>query len=81
MGKDRADIYDDIAKLERNKELNEFLGDKIKVKPASEPSDIIWENRKLSKALRSTRKIFTALILVAVLSGSFTVIFLGSKKT
>jgi len=49
MGKDRADIYDDIAKLERNKELNEFLGDKIKVKPASEPSDIIWENRKLSK--------------------------------
>jgi len=50
MGKDRADNYDDNIKLEPNfKELNEFLGDKIKLKPASEPSDIIWENRKLSK--------------------------------
>ena len=81
MGKEKADIYDDIANIENNQELKHFLGGEIKVKPACEPSDIIWENRKLSELARKSRKGFTAIILLAVLSASFTIIFLGSKKT
>jgi len=79
-GKDRADRYDDIARLANKKELTHFLGGKITVKPASEPSDIIWENRKFSEKSRKTKKVFTCLILIFVLAGSFSVIFFASKK-
>lgn len=81
MGKDRADNYDDIATLEKNPKMTHFLGGKIKVKPASEPSDIIWENRKLSEFSRKSRKLLTGGILVFVLTASFTCIFLASKKS
>jgi hypothetical protein len=45
------------------------------IKQASEPSDIIWENRMLKKRTRRRRKLVVALVMSACLIGSFVLIF------
>ena len=51
----------------------------IEIKEASEPSDIIWENRMLKKRTRRRRKCVVALVMSACLLGSFVLIFQGTK--
>lgn len=46
-GKVRADMYNEFVQQQaRYHRYRTFLGDEIDVKPANEPTDIIWENRR-----------------------------------
>lgn len=60
--------------------MTKFLGDDITIKSASEPSDILWENRRNSSKTIYRRMISTCIILIFVLAGSFSIIFFASKK-
>ena len=52
----------------------------IKVKAASQPSDIIWENRMLTTKNRRIRKLIVAGVMSAALIGSFLLVFEGTKE-
>lgn len=47
-GKNIAEEYNNRIRLENIREFQTLLGSKIDVHEASEPTDIIWENRYLS---------------------------------
>ena len=50
----------------------------VKVKEASEPSDIIWENRMLTTKHRRIRKLIAAVVMSAALLASFMLVFKGT---
>ena len=52
-----------------------MLGQDISIQPASEPSDIIWENRNISAASRFFKKIVVTIVIVLALAVSFMIIF------
>ena len=58
------------AALRLNATENKILGDKINFKQASEPSDIIWENRALTSRQILLRSLaaYTAILIFLVLS-------------
>ena len=57
-----------------------FLGDqRIEIQAASEPSDIIWENRHFTPAQRLKKTIVVVSIIAFALFCSFMVIFWGRK--
>ena len=47
----------------------------IEIQPASEPSDIIWENRQYTPNQRLVKTIIVSVILALLLFGSFIIIF------
>lgn len=51
----------------------------LHIKEASEPTDIIWENRQLSRLDRFKREVITVVIITLVLAGSFLLIFVVSR--
>jgi hypothetical protein len=79
-GYQRAVNFNEIAKrasTEETQSLPIFLKDvkPIHIKPANEPSDIIWENRMLTKKKRRLRKLVVGLVMSVALLGSFVLIF------
>jgi len=61
-------------------ELRYFLpGHSAKIKEASEPSDIIWENRSFTKRQRSWKRIAGYCIIGLALLISFQIMFYGTK--
>jgi hypothetical protein len=56
-----------------------MLGDEIEIKEASEPSDIIWENRQYTTAQRTFKKLVMSIIISILLLLSFSSIFYCSK--
>ena len=50
-----------------NLERIDFYGEKLKVKEAPNPSDIIWENREVTGFNRSCRLIMTVIFFVLIL--------------
>ena len=56
-----------------------FLGKPMKFKAASEPTDIIWENRYLQPADIFARELIALLVIVLLLSFSFIFIFKVSR--
>lgn len=44
-GKCRADLYNETVETSGYRHYQTLLGEKIDLVPASEPTDIIWENR------------------------------------
>jgi hypothetical protein len=65
---------------ERYAHLNKWLGNhSIEVESASEPSDIIWENRHFTPAQRLKKKLIVFLVICLLLLCSFRVIFLCSS--
>ena len=50
-----------------NLERIDFYGEKLKVKEALNPSDIIWENREVTELNRSCRFIFTVIFFMLIL--------------
>jgi hypothetical protein len=56
----------------------DFLGgqQKLVMIPATEPTNIIWENREIEGAEKIKRLVISVLIIVALISASFTVILL-----
>jgi len=50
------------------KEEVQFLGSRIKVKPAPEPTNIIWENKGITKKMRRVRMVFITLACIVLLA-------------
>jgi len=55
-------------------------GLEIEIQPASEPSDIIWENRHFTPAQRSKKSIIVWIVISLALLASFIIIFAGRKS-
>lgn len=47
-GKCRCDIYNETVRKPEFRHYKTFLGSKIEMEAANEPTDIIWENRHYS---------------------------------
>jgi hypothetical protein len=76
----RATKFNEISAASDNLEIQSFPifipGIKpIRIKPASEPSDIIWENRMLTTRHRRIRKLVVAVVMFLALLGSIIFIF------
>lgn len=60
------------------KEMYQWLGDQtIEIQQASEPSDIIWENRHFTPAQRFKKGIIVSFIIGLALLASFVVVFIS----
>ena len=57
-----------------------LLGDKLEIEPATEPTDIIWENRHLTNKIRRRRNICVSIVILLMLCASGSVIFVLSTK-
>ena len=77
----RALKYDEVIAAEPDKygKYRTWLGDEvIEIQGASEPSDIIWENRQFTPRQRLCKSLIVILILALLLFGSFIIIFMLS---
>jgi len=75
-GYNRAVMYNQmISELEEFSHFKTFLYQEIEVKPASEPSDILWENRYLTPFSRFWRKVLVYFIIICMLFVSFQFIY------
>ena len=52
-----------------------FLGEDLEVQQASEPTDIIWENREYSPETRAIKANVVWVFIGLMLFGSFSIIF------
>lgn len=60
--------------------MYQWLGDQtIEIQKASEPSDIIWENRHFTPAQRFQKTIITWLVIGFSLALSFIVVFISRQ--
>lgn len=57
------------------------MGSEIEIQEASEPTDIIWENRSFTPKTRNIKRIFVYLTIMVMLSFSGYVIFNLTKKS
>jgi hypothetical protein len=57
-------------------DIREFLGFRLEFKEASEPTDIIWENRHLTRQIRAKRTFYVVLLTFFSLCVSFVVVFM-----
>lgn len=82
-GYQRALNYNSV--LETNAEeygrYEYFLDQKIDIQPASEPTDIIWENRQFSEDDRTFRRVIVGITILFMLCISFSVIFVCAKAS
>ena len=82
-GYQRALNYNSV--LETNAEeygrYEYFLDQKIDIQPASEPTDIIWENRQFSEDDRTFRRVIVGIAILFMLCISFSVIFVCAKAS
>jgi hypothetical protein len=67
-GHARATVYNEYPQAK-------FLGQEIELQEASEPSDIIWENRQLTEHTRTFRKLIVLIFIGILLAGSGTAIY------
>ena len=76
-GVNRALNYNEtIMNNDQYTHLRTWLGDHvIEIKQASEPTDIIWENRHFTEAYRVSQKIKNVILIVILLSISFTIMY------
>lgn len=85
----RAGQYDELVAGEGDcldyVHYDRFLDSKISLQEASEPTDIIWENRQVTETTRAKRRCVTNLVILVMLllSGSviyFSTVFANKKK-
>jgi len=63
------------------KVYNKFLGEVIDIQPASEPTDIIWENRHFKPRTRQIKSCISIVIIMLMLAGSAGIIFVCSNTS
>jgi len=81
-GVTRALNYDDAIEADQAQlgHLKKWIGEfEIEIQPASEPSDIIWENRQYTPRQRRGKECVVFLVMLVMLLASFVVIFLLSS--
>ena len=75
-GTQRAINYNKLVEANSNlKDIELWLGRKLEFARASEPSDIIWENRDWTPWDRKKKSIIVWTIISLVLFGSFIIMF------
>lgn len=52
-----------------------FLGEAIEIQDASEPTDIIWENRQYGETGRNIKRVVVWTIILIMLCGSAGIIY------
>jgi len=55
------------------------LGDKFEIEPATEPTNIIWENRHITTGQMVRRSIVSGIIILVLLLCSFIIIFMAKR--
>jgi len=86
-GYSRACTYMDAIKKNGAKvqpqmlKYDSFLGGQVELEEASEPTDIIWENRAFSPTQRNIRRVIVYLIIIFMLCCSGFIIFKCSVKS
>lgn len=80
-GFNRALNYNDTIQLDDYKHFSTFLGQEIEIMEASEPTDILWENRMFSEWDILKKKIIVFGIIFVMLYFSFQTIFALQKKS
>lgn len=78
-GKCRADLYNETVLMEDYAQYKTFLGSEIDVAGASEPTDIIWENRHFTSGARFIRTLLVSLTILGILCVSFGIIYTVQK--
>lgn len=80
-GYSRACVYmeaideDGDNSQEKMHQYNQFLGGEIEIGEASEPTDIIWQNRAFTSSQRNIRRVIVYLIIILMLCCSGYIIF------
>ena len=79
----RAENYCDwCAEEAGEKEVTEkFLGNNLELQNASEPSDIIWENRQFTPRQRNAKRVAVLLLIFTLLTLSGAIIFKCTKTS
>ena len=77
---DLVDPKSEIA-VENMVKYDKFLGIEIDVQEASEPSDIIWENRQYSERTRNNRRCVSLVVILIMLICSACLIYVCSIKS
>ena len=80
MYNDHIDYKNEIS-TENMVQYDRFLGAEIDLQEASEPSDIIWENRAFSEKTRNIKRLISAVIILIMLAGSASIIYFCSIKS
>lgn len=81
-GFNRAKNYNEAVLNDENfAEYRTLLGEQINIEEASEPTDIIWENRHFTSWDRLIRTIYVVCVVAVLLFISFMLIFMCSKKS
>lgn len=80
-GKARAANYNETVEKEGYEHYATFLDTTIDLKDASEPTDIIWENRHFTNGQRIFRTVMVSLIVFIMLCISFVLIFTAQKTS
>ena len=74
-GKCRADRYNETVQTPEYRQYGLFLGHETDVQPATEPTDIIWENRHITGSRKHIRLLMVVVLLCLMLSVSFALIY------
>jgi len=53
----------------------------VEFQEASEPSDIIWENRHVEKSVRTKRRLLVKFVITIMLAISFSIIYYCASKS
>ena len=80
-GRARALEYNNTIEFDEFKHFSKFLGSEIEIQEASEPTDIIWENRSTTPKERTIKRIFVYMAIAVMLYCSGFVIFNATKKS
>ena len=79
-GKCRADMYNENVKKPMYSRYQTFLGEKIDVQPATEPTDIIGENRHFSAIEKFYRTLIVSIGIGLLLALSFYLVFAAQSN-
>lgn len=79
-GLNRCLNYSETVEDPQYEKYKEFLGEEIQVDEASEPTDIIWENRSFTQWERLKRSLIVIGIVFLLLCASFVVVFICSQE-
>jgi hypothetical protein len=71
-------VYNDLIKQDF-KQYDKFLGSEIELQEASEPTDIIWENRSFTPRERTIKRVVVYTIIGVMLTVSGALIYTCSS--
>ena len=74
-GLTRATQYNKLIGESEYKHFDKFLTSEIELQEASEPTDIIWENRSFTPRQRSVKRCIVAFLILVMLTISAVIIF------